>query len=113
MGKKRRGGYIVLWEFRVRSGKEEEFERRYGPKGDWVSLFAREEGYIGTRLFRDRMIRGRYLTLDEWASPAIYRVFRERRGWEYEALDRRCQTLTEKETLLGGFRVPGIGFRLA
>jgi len=44
--------YVILWRFRPVVGRESEFERAYGPCGEWVRLFRREEGYLGTELLR-------------------------------------------------------------
>jgi hypothetical protein len=32
--------FVVLWEFEVKRGSEERFERVYGPGGDWTPYFA-------------------------------------------------------------------------
>jgi hypothetical protein len=53
---------VILWEFRVRTGKRREFEGVYGPEGAWVQLFRRGEGCICTELIRDVEIPCRYLT---------------------------------------------------
>jgi heme-degrading monooxygenase HmoA len=96
--------YVILWRFRPVVGRESEFERAYGPCGEWVRLFRREEGYLGTELLRrwdDES--GEWLTLDRWASRAAYEAFRARRGGEYRRLDGRSEELTEDETFLGAF----------
>lgn len=48
------GQYAYLWEFQARAGRQEEFERHYGPDGAWVTLFRKAPGYIETLLLRDR-----------------------------------------------------------
>jgi hypothetical protein len=30
--------HVIIWEFRVQAGREEEFERAYGPAGGWARL---------------------------------------------------------------------------
>ena len=96
--------YVVLWQFRPLVGQEGEFERAYGPCGEWVRLFRREEGYLGTELLRRSDDEsGECLTLDRWASRAAYEAFRARRGGEYRRLDGRSEELTEEETFLGAF----------
>ena len=45
--------FLVLWEFEVKPGCEERFERVYGPGGDWDSLFRRDASHVRTELFRD------------------------------------------------------------
>jgi heme-degrading monooxygenase HmoA len=97
--------YIILWRFRPAVGREGEFERAYGPSGEWARLFALDDGYLGTELLlrRSEDGSGEYLTLDRWASGAAYEAFRARRGGEYGRLDRRLEGLTEEETLVGAF----------
>ena len=93
--------YIVIWEFQVRPGAEEDFERVYGPAGDWAQLFHKAEGYIRTDLLRDREVRGRYLVLDHWGSAAQYDAFRAAHAAAYAELDRRCEALTLREARIG------------
>lgn len=95
--------YIVIWEFFVRDGSEKEFERIYGPKGDWAQLFAKGDGYIRTDLVHDREQAGRYVVLDHWTSAEHYQRFRGSHESEYKTLDRKCESLTERETPLGTF----------
>ena len=97
--------YVVLWWFRPAVGREGEFERAYGPSGQWARLFASEDGYVGTELLLRRSENGRkeYLTIDRWTSRGAYEAFRARRSGEYRRLDRRLEGLSEEETLLGAF----------
>jgi hypothetical protein len=44
--------YVILWRFRPVEGRESEFERAYGPSGEWALLFGRDDGYLGTELLR-------------------------------------------------------------
>jgi hypothetical protein len=44
--------YVILWRFRPVEGRESEFERAYGPSGEWALLFVRDDGYLGTELLR-------------------------------------------------------------
>lgn len=95
--------FHVLWEFRVRGGREAEFERRYGSEGDWVRLFRRGEGYVGTALLRDLGTPRRYVVTDTWRDGAAYRTFKEIHAQAYATLDRECTELTEDERCLGEF----------
>ncbi len=99
--------YVILWEFRVRQGREKEFEEAYGPAGTWGRFFARGEGYRGTDLHRDLAGGRRYVTIDRWTSQAAYETFRDRHREEYEAIDARCEALTEHESPLGSFASVG------
>jgi heme-degrading monooxygenase HmoA len=95
--------YVVLWRFRPREGRQSEFERAYGPSGEWALLFRRSDGYLGTELLQRSEDPREYLTLDRWTSRAAYEAFRARWSDEYRRLDHRLEELTEEETLLGTF----------
>lgn len=95
--------YVVFWRFRPLRGRESEFERAYGPSGEWTRLFQRGEGYLGTELFRRCEDPREYLALDRWTSGAAYEEFRVRFSSEYRRLDRQLEELTEEEVPLGAF----------
>jgi heme-degrading monooxygenase HmoA len=84
-------------------GRQSEFERAYGPSGEWARLFRRGDGYLGTELLRRSDNAGEYLVLDRWASRGAYEAFRARWSDEYRRLDQRMEELTEEETPLGAF----------
>ena len=44
--------YVVLWRFRPLKDRKREFERAYGPSGEWTRLFQHGEGYLGTELLQ-------------------------------------------------------------
>jgi heme-degrading monooxygenase HmoA len=96
-------GYVIVWEFQVRQGVENEFEQVYGGQGAWAEFFRQADGYLGTELNKDFKCPGRYLTLDFWRSRAEYERFREEYGPEYKALDVRCERLTKSEKETGCF----------
>jgi hypothetical protein len=45
--------FVILWEFEVKPGSEERFEKAYGPNGQWVRLFQGDPHFRGTQLRRD------------------------------------------------------------
>jgi len=90
--------HVVLWRFRVRPGREAEFEAAYGEDGDWARLFLSGEGFLGTELLRGT--DGTYLTIDRWASHAAHQAFRDAETASYAQLDRRCARLMIEETML-------------
>jgi heme-degrading monooxygenase HmoA len=60
-----------------------EFERVYGPNGEWAEFFRGGAGFLGTELLRDVEIPGRYLVIDRWASPEAYQAFVDGHRDEY------------------------------
>ena len=95
--------YVVVWEFWVRAGEEARFEEIYGSQGAWARLFVADPEYAGTRLVRDVREPLRYLTLDFWDSREAHERFRERHAAEYQAIDAKCESLTEGENEVGCF----------
>lgn len=95
--------FMIAWQFDVLPEKIEEFEKQYGLQGAWRDLFARSEGYIGTRLLCDSARMHRYVTLDLWTSEAAFQELRERYKQEYEDLDAALAHLTSAEIRLGSF----------
>ena len=97
--------HVIVWQFQVHAGREQDFETAYGPAGVWTRFFQQAAGYRGTQLLRDRKVAGRYLTIDRWASEDAYRSFRKENDAAYEALDRTCDALTSRETRIGTYTV--------
>lgn len=95
--------YVIAWKFIIRADCVAEFEAIYGPQGEWVRLFAKGDGYGETQLLRDTSDPLCYVTLDFWKSRDAHERFRGRHGFEYNALDQRCERLTLKENKLGEF----------
>ncbi len=95
--------YAILWRFRPRPERAVEFEAVYGPRGDWATLFAKAEGYLGTDLLKPLDDSGAYLTIDRWESDQAYWRFRQRFHTLYSELDMRCEGLTMEEAYLGQF----------
>jgi hypothetical protein len=89
--------FLVLWEFEVKPGCEQRFERVYSPGGDWDSLFRRDPNHAGTHLFRDTVRSRVYLTADYWRSRTAYEEFLVLRSSEYKALDAATEDLTHRE----------------
>jgi heme-degrading monooxygenase HmoA len=102
-------GYATLWEFVVDPERQPEFEKRYGVEGDWVRLFRRAGGYLGSELLRDRRDPARFLTIDRWRTREDFLAFRREHGAEYERLDRELEGLATRETPLGEFTPAGSG----
>jgi heme-degrading monooxygenase HmoA len=96
--------YIILWAYNVRPGAEAAFETLYGPSGEWVALFQKADGFLGTELLVAANASRRYLTIDRWESEASYEQFRSAYAGAYEMIDRAAEGLTESETRLGEFR---------
>jgi heme-degrading monooxygenase HmoA len=99
--------YVTIWEFFVRRGCESEFERIYGPDGDWAQLFADSAGYLGTELLLGMELNGqgatRYVTIDRWSGARDFANFQAACSEKYKELDVLCDRLITREAHLGNF----------
>jgi heme-degrading monooxygenase HmoA len=93
--------FLVLWEFEVKQGCEERFEKVYGPAGDWATLFRTVPHFQETRLLRDSFRPALYITLDFWNSRHSYEEFLQTHRAEYQALDSLGEGLTLHERRIG------------
>jgi heme-degrading monooxygenase HmoA len=95
--------FVALWEFEVKPGCQQRFEEAYGPEGDWARLFRRHPHYHETRLVRDALRPGVYLTMDFWSSRQSYETFMEEHKDEYQAIDSEGEELTVSERKIGWY----------
>ena len=80
-----------------------EFERVYGPEGEWAEFFRRGRGYVGTELLRDIEQRARYLVIDRWESAALYDAFVAENRDEYMRRVDETTFLYQQELRFGTF----------
>ena len=93
----------VVWEFEVKKDCLDQFERRYGPYGDWAMLFRKSPFYDRTLLIRDSKVPTHYMVTDIWSDLASYESFKKNFKDAYEALDKACEAFTVNERCLGHF----------
>jgi heme-degrading monooxygenase HmoA len=98
--------FVVLWEYDVKPGLENRFERVYGPDGDWAQFFRRDPHYHEARLLREVSRPSAYVTLDLWDSRDSYENFQRQNHEGYLALDRSSEAMTLREKCLGCFDEP-------
>jgi len=94
---------VIVWEYVVKPDRIEDFESFYRADGDWAELFRGDPGFVSTTLMRDLRDPHRYMVADRWTDEALYEEFKRTHAAEYDALDRRCRRMLERETELGRF----------
>jgi heme-degrading monooxygenase HmoA len=80
-----------------------EFERAYGPDGDWAAFFRTGRGYVGTEILRDVEQHGRYLVVDRWESRETYNAFVDANRDEYMRRVDETRFLFRQELRVGTF----------
>ena len=71
----------LVFSYEVRDAPE--FERIYGPDGEWAAFFRQGRGFVGTELLRDVEAADRYLVIDRWESADAYNAFVAEHREEY------------------------------
>jgi heme-degrading monooxygenase HmoA len=94
-----RTSYVIVWEYRVPAERAADFERAYGPEGDWASLFRGQAGYLGTELVQGDEA-GVYVTIDRWTSEDDLERFMRTSRAEYARLDADLEALASTERLV-------------
>ena len=94
---------LVIWEYRVNPAYAEIFERNYGRHGDWIILFERFQGYLGSELLKKKGEPNTYITIDRWESEDLYHKFLFAAKEEYEMIDEQCSSFTLSEVRIGVF----------
>ena len=80
-----------------------EFERVYGPTGDWAEFFLGGRGFVGTELLRDVEAPGRYLVIDRWESAEAYNTFATEHREDYMRRVDDTRLYYEQELRFGTF----------
>jgi heme-degrading monooxygenase HmoA len=94
---------FIIWRFRAKPDRVEQFRRVYGSAGDWAKLFMRSPEYQGTQLLQDTTEERTFVVIDRWAKDDSFARFHQEFSNEYEELDRQCLELTEEESRIGTF----------
>jgi heme-degrading monooxygenase HmoA len=103
---------VIVREFVVTEGREQQFLQVFGPDGSWPALLMTVDGYLGSESFLWSAAERRYRVFDRWTSHRAFENFRRQRQQEYESFMQRmlADGLIEKELLLGSFYESDSGF---
>jgi hypothetical protein len=100
-----RAHFAYIWEYVVKEDRVPEFQRIYGPEGEWADLFSKADGYVRTDLYRDLRNPKRFVTTDFWVSREARDRQRKTFASEFGDLDKCCEALTVDEKFLGDFEL--------
>jgi heme-degrading monooxygenase HmoA len=92
---------VIVFSYEAR--EPEQFERVYGPEGEWARFFRRGRGYVGTELLRDVETPGRYFVIDRWDTAEAYNAFVAEHSAEYMTRVDDTRIYYDQELRLGTF----------
>ena len=94
----------VVWQFDVKPGQREEFERFYGADGEWTSLSRHSRSFLGSSFLRDLTATERYLVVEYWSEMVVYEKHLENFRDDAERLEQRRDELVARWEHLGVFQ---------
>lgn len=94
---------MIALVFRYDARDRDEFERAYGPDGEWAQFFRQGDGYVGTELLRDLEEPDRYLVIDRWESAEAYDAFVAAHQADYVRRSDESRVLYLQELRFGTF----------
>ena len=93
----------VVWQFQVRAGKQQEFERFYGADGEWSQIARRSRSFLGSSFLRDQASDTSYLLIEYWSEMVVYERHRHNFVGDIGRLEQRRQEFCETTLPLGVF----------
>lgn len=95
---------MIALVFSYQAREAAEFERIFGPNGEWAAFFRSGRGFVGTELLRDVESADRYLVVDRWESADAYNAFVAEHRDEYMRRTDETSFYHDQELHLGTFQ---------
>jgi quinol monooxygenase YgiN len=93
----------VVWQFQVRAGKQQDFERFYGADGEWSALARRSRSFLGSSFLRDQASDTSYLLIEYWSEMVVYERHRSSFPNDLQRLEHRREEFCDAIVPLGVF----------
>jgi quinol monooxygenase YgiN len=93
----------LVWQFEVKSGRNDEFEALYGADGPWTALSRRSRSFLGSSFMRDLALSHRYLVIEYWSEMVVYERHHADFEEEVQALEQQRASLVDSSLPLGLF----------
>ena len=91
----------VVWQFQVKAGSQQAFEKFYGADGEWTALGRRSRSFLGSSFLRDQARDTNYLLIEYWSEMVIYERHQRSAANDLRELDARRDELCESVLPLG------------
>ena len=93
----------VVWQFEIRPGTEQDFERFYGADGEWTKLSRRSRSFLGSSFLRDLAVDTRYLLVEYWGEMVVYEKHMADFVSDVKALEAERERFVERMETIGIF----------
>ena len=91
----------VVWQFQVKAGQQEAFEKFYGADGEWTALGRRSRSFLGSSFLRDQAHDTHYLLIEYWSEMVVYEKYRTSFVADLRSLEERRDEFCESIVPLG------------
>ena len=93
----------VVWQFQVKPGRQEAFEKFYGADGEWSRLARRSRSFLGSSFLRDHVETTHYLLIEYWSEMVVAERHRKSFAKETTNLETERDNLCDSITPMGMF----------
>ena len=93
----------VVWQFQVKAGQQDAFEKFYGADGEWTDIGRRSRSFLGSSFLRDQARDTHYLLIEYWSEMVVYEKHRSTADSDLKVLEQRRDELCESILPLGIF----------
>jgi len=93
----------VVWQFDIRPGAADKFERLYGADGEWTKLSRQSRSFLGSSFLRDIRTESRYLLVEYWGEMVVYEKHVADFSDELITLEQEREKLVDRMETVGVF----------
>jgi hypothetical protein len=93
----------VVWQFYVKSDRQNDFERFYGADGEWTMISRKSRYFLGSSFLREFNPEPRYLLIEYWSEMLPYERHRVDLTDEIDELERARSEFVVSSTPIGVF----------
>ena len=91
----------VVWQFQVKPGEQQLFEKFYGADCEWTKLGRRSRSFLGSSFLRDQSNDTQYLLIEYWSEMVVYERHRHSFVRDMRTLEERRDQFCESIVPLG------------
>ena len=95
------GVIAVVWQFQVKPGSQQAFEKFYGADGEWTAVGRRSRSFLGSSFLRDQARDTNYLLIEYWSEMVVYERHQRSTANDVRELETRRDELCESVLPLG------------
>lgn len=93
----------VVWQFDIRPGTSDDFERLYGADGAWTKLSRRSRSFLGSSFLRSIGAEDRYILVEYWGEMVVYEKHLADFTEQVRVLEEQRARLVERMETIGVF----------